>query len=283
VKEPNEPRLPNFLLIGAPKSGTTSLHLYLAAHPQIFMSETKELNFFIAALNWSMGREWYMQQFAHAGAATAVGEASPRYTQHPDYRGVAERAAALLPQARLVYVVRNPIDQMLSHYRDRVRWKAERAPAERALQENPIYLETARYAFQLEQFLAHFPREQILVVISEHLRARLTRTETLTRIFTFLGVDETWESQVLTREHNVAPPAPRWLFQHLSKMPGWDPAISALPERIKRSTWPITHGKSYQPIKVPENVTRELIAKLADEIVWLRQFVGGDFDGWGIA
>jgi Sulfotransferase domain len=276
------PRLPNFVIIGAPKAGTTSLHRYLGSHPQVFVSETKELNFFIANMNWRRGVDWYMEQFAPAGDARAIGESSPRYTQHPDYRGVAARAAALIPHARLIYLVRNPLDQMVSHYQDRLRWRSERLPLERALCDNPIYLGTASYGFQLEQFLEHFPRERILVVASESLREVDTRAETLTRVLRFLNVDESWTSETWTREHNVAYPARRRLLQRLSTTRVWDHATALVPARVKEIARPVTHRRPGR-LELAPTLRRRLERSLRDDVARFRALVGDDFDGWGIA
>jgi hypothetical protein len=247
------------------------------------MSETKELNFFVEELNWSRGIEWYEQQFADAGSEPSVGEASPLYTQYPHCRGVAERAAGVVPEARLVYVIRNPIDQMLSHYRDRRRWKMEFAPVNEALLKNPVYLETAKYCAQLERFLAYFPREQIHVVASEQLRAVETRTETFARLLAFLDVDADWTSDTLVREHNVGVPTRRWLLQRLATTRAWDPVTALVPERIKRTTRPITHSTASPRAELAKPVLRDLVSRLSEDIGRLRDIVGPDFDGWGIA
>ena len=73
--------LPNFLVIGAAKAGTTSLYHYLRGHPQVFMSERKELNFFVENDGWVKGTSWYERQFEGAGDAVAVGEATPNNTK----------------------------------------------------------------------------------------------------------------------------------------------------------------------------------------------------------
>src|SRR4051812_3312851 len=106
--------LPNLIVIGAKKSGTTSLYVYLDAHPEISMTRDKELNFFVEERNWSRGLGWYGEQF-DAGAPVR-GEASPYYTALPHHRGVPERMASVIPDARLVYMVRDPIARLLSHY-----------------------------------------------------------------------------------------------------------------------------------------------------------------------
>ena len=115
--------LPTFLIIGTMKGGTTSLYRYLRQHPEVFMPERKELNFFVDEYagppidppeerNWSRGITWYEHQFADAERERAVGEASANYSRHPTYPGVAERIAAVVPNVKLIYVMRNPIDRV---------------------------------------------------------------------------------------------------------------------------------------------------------------------------
>ena len=119
--------LPTFLIIGTMKGGTTSLHRYLRQHPEVFMPERKELNFFLDEYagppidppeerNWSRGITWYERQFAGAEDERAVGEASANYSRYPTYPGVAERIAKIVPEMKLIYLMRNPIDRVLSHY-----------------------------------------------------------------------------------------------------------------------------------------------------------------------
>src|SRR5688500_19574724 len=90
--------LPNLIVIGGLKCGTTSLHHYLNLHPEVAMSRPKELNFFVAELNWPLGAEWYGRHFERAAAVR--GETSPHYTDRPRLEGVAERMRDLVPHAR---------------------------------------------------------------------------------------------------------------------------------------------------------------------------------------
>src|ERR687895_490160 len=108
--------LPNFLIIGAAKAGTTSMWAYLREHPQVFMAEPKELHFFVAESNWKRGMRWYESHFQDATNAVAIGEACGAYTRFPRFRGVSERIASIVPHARLIYLVRHPIDRMVSNY-----------------------------------------------------------------------------------------------------------------------------------------------------------------------
>src|SRR5687767_12965591 len=106
--------LPNLVVIGAQKCGTSGLHYYLGLHPEISTSEPKELNFFIAERNWPRGLDWYRSRFD--GAAKVRVDASPNYSAYPQHTGVPERMADVIPSARLLYMVRDPIDRIAAHW-----------------------------------------------------------------------------------------------------------------------------------------------------------------------
>lgn len=180
--------LPTFLVIGAMKAGTTSLYHYLAAHPDVYMASVKELDFFVEAANWDRGTDWYRKQFDDARGAAAIGEASTAYAKHPIVPGVPERIASVIPDCRLIYVLRDPIDRIRSHYQHRVAIGTERAPLEKAVVDDPIYVTCSSYAAQIERYLDRFPREQLLLITSEHLRS--DRAATMRRVFRFVGVDD---------------------------------------------------------------------------------------------
>jgi hypothetical protein len=191
--------LPNFLVIGAMKAGTTSLYHYLRAHPEVYMPSVKELDFFVEEGNWRRGPKWYQKQFQSAPTGTvAVGEASTRYTRYPLLAGVPERIAAHLPHVRLIYVVRDPIERIRSHYEHRVRAGSERAPIDQAILSNPTYLDCSRYSMQVEQYLQRFPVEQLLIITAEDLRN--SRQKTMRRVYGFLGVQSDYVPATLDQE-----------------------------------------------------------------------------------
>lgn len=102
-------RRPDFLIIGSQKAGTTSLYHALRLHPEVFVPEKKELNFFFLEDEYARGLDYYARYFEPAPAGIkAVGEASPGYICHPE---TPARIAAALPDAKLVLTVRNPIDR----------------------------------------------------------------------------------------------------------------------------------------------------------------------------
>ena len=181
-------RLPNLMVIGAAKAGTTSLHAYLDTHPQIAMAEQKELRFFQDP-DFSAWLPWYHQQFA--ADMTVVGESSTMYTRSPALPGVAERMASLVPDARLLYMVRDPIERAVASYREERFQLYDPRPIEAAFADlddpyNP-YVSASRYAEQLGHFLEHFDREQVLLLPLSDLQDQ--PQPTLATIFRFLDVD----------------------------------------------------------------------------------------------
>lgn len=190
--------LPTFLIIGTMKGGTTSLHRYLRQHPEVFMPERKELNFFLDEYagppidppeerNWSRGITWYEYQFADAEHERAVGEASANYSRYPTYPGVAERIAKVAPETKLIYLMRNPIDRVFSHYLHDFANGREQRPFEIAVRQDDRYLAPSRYATQVERYFHVFPSGQLLLLKTDDLLAR--RAETVGRVLEFIGVN----------------------------------------------------------------------------------------------
>src|SRR3954471_16955745 len=181
-----EGALPNLVVIGAQKCGTSVLHYYLSLHPEVSMSRPKELNFFIEERNWPRGVDWYK---AHFDADARVrGEASPNYTAFPQHEGVPERMAQVVPDAKLIYMVRDPIERIAAHWVHNYAKRREKGTlAETLVHPNTSYVTRSKYAMQLERFLEHYPKEQVLVFQQSELRHK--RMETLRQVFEFIGVD----------------------------------------------------------------------------------------------
>jgi hypothetical protein len=192
-------RLPTFILGGAQKSGTTMLHHYLRAHPDIFIPRRpQELHFFDLDRNYARGVEWYARHFAPATAAhRAVGQTSPMYLYAPD---AAKRIAGLLPDVKLIFILRNPVDRTYSHYwheikkgRETLDFEAALAAEARRLAAGDAarrafsYVDRGRYAAQLQRYFDVFPREHILVLRTEDLGRDPERT--LDACARFLGVE----------------------------------------------------------------------------------------------
>ena len=202
-------RLPDFIVIGATKAGTTSLDFYLSLHPEIQMARPKEPRFFIDAAEpagrWGKGIDWYRRLFD--GEKEICGEASPAYTHAPALPGVPERMARVVPEARLIYLVREPLERLKSHFLMQCRQKGESLGFADFLAANPEArcLLASDYGSQLQRYLNWFPPGQILVVESEELARN--RSNTLRRIFEFLGVDADFSTPLFHHRRNVTRPS----------------------------------------------------------------------------
>ena len=276
--------LPTFIVIGAGKSGTTSLHRYLGAHPQVFTTARKELDFFIEDRGWPRGLPWYEQQFAEAEDAVARGESSPRYTLHPDFPSLPHEMAGIVPRARLIYIVRDPLERAISAFRQRWRDGRERLPIARALEENPFYLGGSMYGSQIERYLAYYPREQILILRTEDLLHR--REETVRRALRFIGVDDSWTSPEIGILHNRSegqPRQPTWAVE-LRRAHWYGGFKRLLPARLRRAvTRLIQRRGDAVSLDVPLTVRERLRDRLADDMARFRQIAGEGFDAWDTA
>lgn len=281
-------RLPNFLVIGAMKSGTTSLYHYLRAHPQIHMPVVKELNFFNPMRNWRRGVEWYEQQFVGASPETlAIGEASTSYTKYPWVSGVPGRIAKVLGDVRLIYVMRHPVERMRSHYLHNLVTGQEYRPIEQALLCEPMYLNISKYALQLEQYFEYFGEDQLLLIDSRNLRN--DRECTLSSVFRFLGVDDrlsagTIEDEFLRTADRRRKPA---AIRGLRRIPKIRRMARYVPEPVKRVKGRIVERLSTKHLDVGTGdlsleLTDHLSHLLRDDVAKVRSLMGDGFDGWGI-
>ncbi len=184
---PVDVALPTFLGIGTFKGATTTLFELLSTHPDIWLDPDKESDFFSLDDRWGKGRSWYEARFEPAGATTAVGEVSPSYAMYPTYAETAARARSLVPEARLVYLVRDPVERICSMYRHLASRGHEDLPFARAVLTRREYLEISRYGEQVTQWLKHFPRDQLLVVATADLAH--DPVAVCAKVFAHLGVD----------------------------------------------------------------------------------------------
>lgn len=275
--------LPNLLIIGAGKCGTTSLHEYLALHPDIEMSVPKELKFF-SADDWRERVSGYRPHFS--SSSRIRGESSPGYTMYPFLPSVAERVHELIPNAKLLYVVRDPVDRMIAHYTEFYALRFEDRPIAQALaaaadDAASAYLCPSRYATQLHRFLGLFEPAQILVIDHDDLLHR--RATTLRETFAFLGVDSTFTSSEFERIHNARPAKVRYgdlgmwlirkrLFTERSRTKSFRRAPLVRPLRRILS----------QPIDatLPAETREVLVDALRPEVEELRELTGKRFATW---
>jgi hypothetical protein len=277
--------MPNLIVIGGLKCGTTSLHHYLNLHPEIAMSRPKELNFFVAELNWPLGAEWYASHFDPSAAVR--GETSPHYTDRPRLDDVAVRMHDLIPEARIIYMVRDPIDRMLSHYLHNLGGGYDDRPLEEALaSEGTAYVDRSRYAYQLDPYLEEFGRQRIAILSREELKDE--RATTMRRLFEFLEVDPDFTSPEFEREWETggAKGGGRFrLMDRAVRLPGLralDRNFDRLPERLRWRVERVVHdpesGEAQKP-EVPAKLRDRLCELFRPDIARLEEIAGRSF-GW---
>ena len=220
-----EPR-PDFLIIGAAKAGTSSLHEYLGRHPGLFGTHVKEPSFFSYHPDRELFRghqnmhDWYLRNhpesagdspseppgrwderlreyldlFAPATADQLRFESSTNYTRWPQYPDVPARIASLYPDIKLIYLLRHPVERAYSHYVHRYSKELHqgepfRVGFEDFIEQEPVCIDSSRYMTQINKFLEYFPAESLLCVFTSDLQSDTSAL--LRQIFEFLGVDPT--------------------------------------------------------------------------------------------
>ena len=191
--------LPNFLIIGAMKSATSTLHEQLARQSGIFMSTPKEPYFFSNDPVYAKGMAWYKSLFAGAHTNDLKGESTTHYTKLPTYPKTIERIQKHIPNAKFIYVMRHPIDRLVSQYVHHWSEKEVAVPIDEAIDAMPIMIDYSRYAYQLTSYFETFGKERVLPVFFDRLHTH-SQAE-LERICRFIGYagTPTWDSGDETR------------------------------------------------------------------------------------
>ena len=273
--------LPNLIIIGAMKCGTTSLHFQLHRHPEIAMSRSKELNFFVESRNWKRGPAWYAARFP---SGTAIrGESSPSYSHAAKFPGVPARMHSVVPDARIVYMVRDPIERVISHWIHTVADGTERRPLAEAVADD-LYVDRSRYWRQISAYLEHYPPSRILVVAMEDLSR--DQSSTVRTVLEFLGVDPDVRLPDLrmhaSRGKRLRTSVGEWLYRSALVR-----AIEALPQwarwRVMRDVfgyWPLSRPFPRPTLAAGDRGT--LVERLRDDADRFRAFAGRDFADWTV-
>jgi len=287
---------PNLFLVGAMKSGSSSLTHYLHAHPDIFMSmRPKEPSYFIdrATLKeiypameqlgiWK-SEAHYLKLYEGAADATYAGDASQNYARLPLVTGVPQRIARFCPNPKILYVVRDPIDRTISHYWYMVRNFGESRPMLEAIKSSKDYTDTSYYAMQLEPYLRLFGANNVKVVISEELRQAPGRV--MRDIFSWLEVEDT----VALPTHQIsANPTPMVIRQaqgsgllfRLRFSKAWSMIGRFTPERIRRIGASLSErevDRSTVPIEEVESYLHDIQKTQIDELAAL---TGLSYKAW---
>jgi hypothetical protein len=285
--------LPTFFIVGAAKAGTTSLHFYLDQHPQIQMSEPKEPHFFAGEEN---GIPFPPERVATKEAYEALfdpafevrGEASPSYTNAPRRQGVPERIGELVPEAKFIYLVRDPIERTVSHYRHSVAAGKERRPLSEAVAEisDPYsYLAChSLYGRQLELYLRRFEAERIMVV--DQARLLDDRSGTLRSVFAFLAVDTSFTSDEFETElwktegRRASPPGQAgFIGRVVVPRAQWVPPGA---RRLARRSFERAFWSRLETPPLDDESRARLQEFFAGDVERLRALTGQSFTGWSL-
>ena len=263
--------LPDFLIIGAMKCGTTTLAEQLGLQPGIFMATPKEPNFFSDDDVYARGMDWYQHLFATAADGDLRGEASTHYTKLPAYPDTLARMRPVLPAPRIVYSVRDPIERALSHFmHDWLEGKMPKDP-DAAFRTHPELVDYGCYAMQIAPFIEAYGREAILLTSLERMKA--APEAELRRICAHLGLAEApvWHTDLTAR--NVSAErfrkGPPWLFRLLVA----NPVASWLRQRLvpKSVRRRVREARQFgaRP-ELPEALVARLRARFAPDLAELR-------------
>lgn len=301
--------LPDFLIIGAPKAGSTALHNALEQHPQLFLSTPKEPKYFLtggqrprrthhrgpgdahSAQEWVWRRDRYERLFDAAPAGALKGESTPFYLWD---EAAHARIAATVPHAKLIAVIRDPVDRAHSNWAHlRSDGLEPEADFRRACDLEPDrvgrgwapfwrYLELGRYGEQLESLFMHVPREQVHVLRYRQLSDEPART--LDQIATFLGVEPGVVGTI--PGSNVVPYAgPGMVNDGLRRAIRGGAALAGFvpPKAWRQAQRPLLaalhRGNAHRP-RLDVAVRRELVARFTDDVALLERLLGGNFQDW---
>jgi hypothetical protein len=295
--------MPNFLIIGAAKSGTTSLYHYLKEHPQVYMSPIKETRFFALGLdekksytdvrdqklvaNSVHSLEAYQDLFKNVSNEVAIGEDSPLYLYHAH---AAERIKKMLPDVRLIAILRNPADRAFSHFIHSVRINAEPLKnfAE-ALEAEPLrngqniawshYFARGLYYEQVKRYFDLFDKEQIKIYVYDDLRKDPVLL--MQDIYRFLGINDTFLPNT-TLKHGVGGTYKSALLPRLVESQFYKTILGPMYRKIPlpiRENFLQRYLTNPKPT-MPPDIRRQLVERYRDDILKLQDLLSRDLSVW---
>ncbi|HEX6929793.1 MAG TPA: sulfotransferase [Gammaproteobacteria bacterium] len=289
--------LANFIIIGAPKAGTTALYWYLAEHPQVFMSPVKETNYFAYGRD-DAGRlvygdpkihhfpvrseSEYEDLFENAGNASAIGEASPMYLECP---ASAARIRDRIPDAKIICALRNPVDRAWSDYLMYLRQSGRRFDAARDLapdapwmQPDSHWVRVSHYHDALRRYFDRFPREQVHVFLFDDLRQDPRRV--VQEVYRFLGVDASYVPDFDTPYNTGGLPANR-LLERVFNLQALKHAVEPLlPRRAMNRLRQLRASNLRKPPALPAELRAQLGAHFRDDIHKTAELIKMPLDAW---
>lgn len=281
-----EQRRPNLFLVGAMKAGTNTLHRLLDAHPDIYMSKKPKEPSWFAGSNSGRDEHWYLSLFAGAGDARYVGEASTDYTRAPRLKGVPAKIKAYAPDARILYIMRDPLDRALSHYWWDVQYSVEGRSFTDAARRSREIVDVGNYAMQIAPYLETFGRERVHALTLETLTADAPAT--LAALWDFLGLpaanvtDGTAPRRYNPGRQHVPRLPGAGLVAHLKDTPVWSAAKALVPPSLRKraiASLAIPVARTLSPEDVAE-AAAALRPRLLDETRALSKLFAREFPEW---
>ena len=186
--------VPDFLIIGAMKSGTSTLQAQLVGQQGVFMTTPKEPNYFSDDAVFAKGADWYSTLYAQAAPDDLKGEASTHYTKLPTYPETVTRLAAAQPNPKLIYVIRNPVERAVSHYIHEWTMGEMGTDAQAEFAAHTTLIDYGRYAMQIAPFISQFGKNSVCLTSLEQLKS--DPQSVLNTVGTFLGIKGplTWQN-----------------------------------------------------------------------------------------
>jgi hypothetical protein len=281
---------PESYLIGAQKAGTTTLAYLLNQHPQITIGLTKEPHFFTD--NWRKGPDWYRKQFPES-ADTICMDASTSYSMAPltegwkhrnprVYEGIPAKVHSANPDAKFIYLLRDPVDRTYSGYWHDVRMGVKNEEFISAVQSNPFYLDVSNYYGQLLRWLDHFPLSSFHCVLFEEMKER--PLQVVNECLAFLGLPRVAADSIALDSAQNQSYQVGWVGRTVNKMeiafPGLRAVLkSTLPGGMKSFVTSVKAGSGRLPTMAEEDRSF-LVEYFRERNQNLQRLIGRSLDGW---
>jgi hypothetical protein len=271
----------DFILIGAQKCGTTSIANQLAAHPQVCFSKEKEPGYFHATENWQAGLNVYHALFGPR-PGQLCGEGSTFYTFFPEFTKTHERLYDYNPDLKLVYIMRQPVDRVISHYTHNFVRSIDTKPPEEAVFDSPAYVNRSRYGVQVRPYLELFGPENVLLLIFEEYTD--DQIATLEQIARFLNIDPApfADTDTTPRHQSVGQPYLRYeSVRQITHSDAFQKVRNIIPAAIRQ---PIRHRLFSNKIDEKPHFsveTRQALWRLLeDDVRTVESLLGRRLDQW---
>lgn len=275
--------LPNFLIIGSMKSGTTSLYSYLRSHPDIFMPDYKEPGFFSNDEVWAKGISWYENLFSNYQNQKACGEASTNYSKFPNYPDVPARISSIVPHMKMIYILRHPVERIYSHYLHNLYSGRETLSLEDALNKKTSYIQVSLYYKQIERYLTNFPENQLMVVLLEDLKTQPSIF--MYKIFKFLDVSpEFISTNIFTKKNQTKLKRGKdnCLMKAIKNTNIFNSISSRISDEAKSRLTVILKNKINQPDPMADRLYEKIINEISPDMKKLSQFLKRDLKCWNL-